>query len=772
MDILVVDGSPLYRDILRQSLARYRGIHLHLASSLAEARAMMEASHFHFFVLSGQLPDGEGIDLARRMRESGQVATQPIILLTGSPSAELAEQAARAGVTELFRKQDVDELVSFMRHYLEVNQPLHCRVLYVEDAREQREPLLAQMLAWGMTVDAVDSADAAWPLFLANDYDVVLCDVVLGGRMTGSRLINRIRRQPLPRGATPILAATAFDTPARRVELFHLGIDDYVQKPITAAELRARLYNLLSRRRAIRRNQQLLEASALGVMVFDEDGAIESGDDNVCEMLGVAPGAPLGQVTDWLPGEMHGRPLMDDVLLGQTITRQPIQLRRADGQPLSALLTVIELEPSRGLRQFALLLRDVTQERAINERLLAAKAAAERAGRMKSEFLANMSHEIRTPLNAIIGMAHLMKKADLSDDQAARLERIDMAGKLLLRLIDDILDISRIESGKMVLEAVPLSVGALVANVLSMLMPRAQAKGLRLENELASQALPHVLLGDPTRLTQAMVNYVSNAIKFTEQGSIRVSLQLMADDGEGVLLRFAVSDTGIGISEQEQARLFEVFEQADSSTTRRFGGSGLGLAITRRLAQLMHGEAGVQSQPGIGSTFWFTARLQHAGLRTLNTVQADKLASEAVFRQRFGGRRVLLVEDDEISREVAQYLLQDLGLQVDCAVDGVHAVNMATGTDYAAILMDMQMPRLDGVAATRQIRQSVQGQAVPIIAMTANAFIEDREKCMAAGMDDFVAKPINPDLLTASLQHWLAHGRGAASAVAKENEAK
>ncbi len=766
MDILVVDGSPLYRDILRQSLVRYRGIQLHLACSLAEAEAMVCHRHFHFFVLSGQLPDGEGLALARLLRESGQVTTQPIILLTGSPSAELAELAGRAGVTELFRKQDVEELVSFMRHYLEVNQPLHCRVLYVEDAREQRELLLAQMLEWGMTVDAVESADAAWPLFLANDYDLVLCDVVLGGRMTGSRLINRIRRQPLPRGATPILAATAFDTPARRVELFHLGIDDYVQKPIPAAELRARLYNLLSRQRAIRRNQQLLEASALGVMVFDEDGHIESGDDNVCEMLGLAPGAALGQVVDWLPGEVHGRPLMDDVLLGQAINRQPINLRRADGQLLATLLTVLELEPSRGLRQFALLLRDVSQERAINERLLAAKAAAERAGRMKSEFLANMSHEIRTPLNAIIGMAHLMKKAELSSDQAARLERIDMAGKLLLSLIDDILDISRIESGKMVLEVVPLSVGALVANVLSMLTPRAQEKGLRLENELAGQDLPHVLLGDPTRLTQAMVNYVGNAIKFTEQGSVKVNLQVMADDGEGVLLRFAVTDTGIGISETEQQRLFELFEQADSSTTRRFGGSGLGLAITRRLARMMGGEAGVNSQPGVGSTFWFTARLQHAALRTLDTTQSDKLASEAQFRQRFGGRLVLLVEDDEISREVAQYLLQDLGLQVSCAVDGMQAVDMAAQATYAAILMDMQMPRLDGLSATQRIRQGTNGQVVPIIAMTANAFVEDREKCIAAGMDDFVAKPINPDLLIASLQHWLANGRCPASAEA------
>jgi len=758
MDILVVDASPLYRDILQQNLSRHRGIQLHLATSLAEARSLANRRYFHFFVLSGQMPDGEGISLARQLRSGSATAMQPIILLTGSPSAEMAEQAVKAGVTELFRKQDVAELIAFMRHYLEVNQPLRCRVLYVEDAREQREPMRAQLLEWGMTVDAVDSADAAWPLFLAHEYDLVLCDVVLGGRMSGSRLINRIRRLPLPRGATPILAVTAFDNPARRVELFHLGIDDYVQKPIPPAELRARLYNLLSRQRAVQRSQQLLEATALGVLVFDEDGVIESGDDNVRQMLGVSAGQAWGQVRDWLPEQINGQSMFDAILLGQHMVRQPVTLRRADGSYLSALLTLLELEASRGLRQFAVLLRDVSQERAITDRLLAAKQAAERAGRMKSDFLANMSHEIRTPLNAIIGMAHLMKRAELPADQAGRLDRIDMAGKLLLNLVDDILDLSRIESGQLLLESVPVSVGSLVANVVSMLSPRAADKGLLLQQEGDAAGVPHVLLGDPTRLTQAMVNYVGNAIKFTAQGHVILRLRVDAEDGGEVLLRFEVEDSGIGIAEEDQQRIFDLFQQADNSTTRRFGGSGLGLAITRRLVNLMGGETGVISQPGLGSTFWFTARLQTTERRAFDHAQTDKLAGEAAFRARFAGTTVLLVEDDEISREVAQCLLADFGLQVDVAVDGVQAVEKALAMPYAAILMDMQMPRLDGVEATRRIRATAVGQAIPIIAMTANAFIEDREKCMAAGMNDFVAKPINPEVLIACLQRWLSQG--------------
>lgn len=226
MDILLIESSPLFREILQQSFRRFRGVVFVLASSGSEALAASESRAFDFVIVAGQLSDGDGLALARQLRVVGRVPAAPIVLLTGTPTSELSLQATQAGITEVFRKQDLDELVAFTRHFLAVHQPLRCRILYIEDALDQRLALQAQLRDWGATVDAFESADDAWPAFLSGDHDLVLTDVVLGGSMSGARLINRIRRLEPPKGSIPILAVTAFDSQARRVELFHLGIDD------------------------------------------------------------------------------------------------------------------------------------------------------------------------------------------------------------------------------------------------------------------------------------------------------------------------------------------------------------------------------------------------------------------------------------------------------------------------------------------------------------------------------------------------------------------
>jgi len=383
-----------------------------------------------------------------------------------------------------------------------------------------------------------------------------------------------------------------------------------------------------------------------------------------------------------------------------------------------------------------------------------AKEGAETASRAKSTFLANMSHEIRTPMSGILGMAHLLRRGGVTPAQAAKLDQIDAAGQHLLSVINDILDISKIEAGKLVLEDIPVNINALAGNVRSMLFERAQAKGLALAVEISP--LPPHLRGDPTRIQQALLNYATNAIKFSVAGTITLRVRSEEETATSVLLCFEVQDAGIGITPEVRARLFSTFEQADNSTTRKFGGTGLGLAITRYLAELMGGGAGFESTPGQGSTFWFTVRLPIDSAATALPAGMLKGDAERMLKRDYAGHHILLVEDEPILREIALILLEETGLVIDAAEDGDIAVEMAAQNDYALILMDMQLPKMDGVAATEVIRRSATGKIVPIVAMTANAFAEDRKRCMDAGMNDFISKPFMPDDLFAMILKWLA----------------
>jgi PAS domain S-box-containing protein len=436
--------------------------------------------------------------------------------------------------------------------------------------------------------------------------------------------------------------------------------------------------------------------------------------------------------------------------------------QRKDGRYIWAETSWEKIVNSRsGQIELVAVARDVTErveaQQALGAAIEEAKAArirADAANRAKSQFLANMSHEIRTPINGIMGMSHLLAETPLSEEQRGYAQTIAASGSSLLAIINDILDLAKLEAGRVALESASFAPSALVESVVAMLSPLAREKGIELSASV-EPALRGPYLCDPTRLRQALVNLVANAVKFTEQGNVRVEASSIEASGDRTTLRFAVSDTGIGIATEALPRIFQKFGQADASVTRKYGGTGLGLAITKQLVELMGGSIAVSSREGVGSRFWFDLSLARAATAARGEPGPIAARWQAADRK----LRVLLVEDNAVNQRVAQLILEKAGHDVDTVDSGRKAIEAVKSSVYDVILMDIQMADIDGVEATKRIRALPPPTSeVPIIALTASALAGAREQFLSVGMNDYIAKPFRPADLLAALDRAAAGG--------------
>jgi two-component system, sensor histidine kinase and response regulator len=547
-------------------------------------------------------------------------------------------------------------------------------------------------------------------------------------------------------------------------------------------KLRGTLQDVTARKQAeesIRLLSQAVEQSPAAIVITDAAGRISYANDAYVKLGGEDRAALIGRDLRAIyaaVGRLDGGDA-DDVrhALDEGLDWQgEFSGVHADGSERLERIGMTPIrQPDGRITHFVAVSQDISERRRMEEELqrhrtrleelvlsrttelAQAKESAEAANRSKSAFLASMSHEIRTPMNAIIGLAHLLARTELGAAQRERLGKIEAAAEHLRKVIDDVLDLSKIEAEKLSLDVTGFSVEALFGEVRSMMLERVTEKGLYLQAD--ARGVPQWLYGDVTRLRQALLNYLGNAVKFTERGGIVLSARVEERIGDTLMVRFEVSDSGIGIAPEELDRLFASFEQADASIARKYGGSGLGLLITRRLARLMGGDAGADSEPGRGSTFWFTARLSSVGDGRVVVAPPNDADARDVLRNRHGAARILLVEDNPVNREVALALLEDIGMSADVALDGVEALERLADASYDLVLMDMQMPRMDGLEATRRLRRMPGLAGLPVLAMTANAFAEDRKACAAAGMNDFVPKPVDPAAFHRVLLHWLEH---------------
>jgi len=580
-----------------------------------------------------------------------------------------------------------------------------------------------------------------------------------------------------------VIVVSGYGSFNEAVEFLRLGASDFLQKPVKLAHVDVILKRALLKYRMKNRvkkaykftNAIIDAATGFYISTCDVNGNIVTWNKGAELIMGYLEDEVVEKMhfSKMLSDEAVNAGLMDEIvdrLIEGKRFEKEINFEKKDGIIFPGFFCAAHLNDDNGnLIGMLAIVRDITEAKLAGQKLILARQEAEAANKAKSEFLANMSHEIRTPMNGIIGMTDLLLDTELNEQQRDFAETVSDASDALLVLINDILDFSKIEAGKLDLEYIDFDLAVMLDQTAGSLAFKAKEKGIELGVFLQPEIINRHVKGDPVRIGQVILNLAGNAVKFTQKGEVVITGELERENEKEICVKFSVKDTGIGIPKNALTKLFQTFSQVDSSTTRKYGGTGLGLAISKQLVEMMGGEIGVESEDGKGTTFWFTLTLKkqvddNTDFQPNLQIGEKELNKRHSITENFKKNiRILIVEDNVVNQKVFVKIFKKFGYSAQCAVNGKEAVECLRTYNYDAVFMDCQMPVMGGLEATALIRKeeemkknSGKGHGrTPIIALTANAMKGDREKCIAAGMDDYISKPVKPDTLREVLEHWI-----------------